>query len=59
MEDPLVVTYHLYDTGRGHLAEILTEPIFDGCLLGTDDAPQEYGLLKEGQYTEEHLEYWR
>jgi len=33
-------------------------PIFEGNLLGSDGGqPEEYGLLKEGQYTEEHKEY--
>jgi hypothetical protein len=54
----VVAACDLYDSGRHHLAEYLTMPIFEGNLLGSDDAPEEYGLLKEGQYTEEHKECW-
>jgi hypothetical protein len=54
----VVAACNLYKSGRSHLAEYLTKPIFEGHLLGSDDAPEEYGLLKEGQYTEEYNEYW-
>jgi hypothetical protein len=57
-QDPVVEACNLYKSGRSQLSEALTEPIFEGHLLGSDDAPEEYGLLKEGQYTEEHEEYW-
>jgi hypothetical protein len=57
-EDPVVAACGLYKLGRSQLSEALSGPIFEGHLLGSDDAPEEYGLLKEGQYTEEHEEYW-
>jgi hypothetical protein len=47
-EDPVVAACHLYDLGRSQLAEALSDPIFEGHLLGSDDQPEEYGLLKEG-----------
>ena len=58
-EDPVVAACRLYDCGRSHLAEALTEPIFEGNLLESEDVqPEEFGFLKEGQYMEEHKEYW-
>ena len=37
-ENPVVAACDLYDCGRNHLAEYLTGPIFEGNLLGSDDA---------------------
>lgn len=49
----------LYDCGRNHVAEVLTLPILDGDLLGSDHAQSgKCGVLNRGQYTEEHKEYW-